>query len=416
MNRSDNSNYDVIVVGAGPGGVPAAIAASRNGARVLLVERYGFLGGMATAGLVNPFMSFRTGQQQVVQGLFAELLDKMEQAGAIARDQQHFDAEALKWILDEWVSAADVKLLLHSQLSAVRSENGKIREIEITHKGGTSHFRADYFIDATGDGDLAARSGAEFEIGRKADGACQPMTICFRMANVAIDRIPSHTDLNQLYEAAKANGEIENPRENVLYFHTPNPGVIHFNTTRILGKSALDAADLTEAEIIGRQQVKQMVHFLKNKIPGFENAYLMKIAPQMGIRESRRISGHYQMTAEDILRAAKFKDGIACGAYDIDIHNPGGTGTVIKKLAPGTWYQIPFRSLIPTKLTNCLIGSRCISTTHEAHASIRIMPIVAAIGEAAGTAAALCCQSKVSPLELKTQHLQQQLILQGAFL
>jgi len=408
--------YDVIVVGGGPGGIPAAIAAARNGARVLLIERYGFLGGMATTGLVNPYMTYRAGDQIIIRGLFGELLSRLETNGALHRDRAHFEAEAMKWVLDEWCQEAGVEVLLHALATGVVLDGQYIKAVEVHHKGGKSAFAARLFIDSSGDGDIAALAGAPFEMGRAQDGACQPMTTCFRMANVDIERIPPRNELNQLYDQAKAAGEIINPRENVLYFHSVNPEVIHFNTTRIIGKSALSAASLTEAEMIGRQQVKMMVRFLRSHVPGFENAYLMKIAPQIGVRESRRILGHYILTSDDILAARKFEDGIACASYSIDIHNPAGTGTVIQHLAPGTWYQIPYRCLIPLKVQNLLIGSRCVSATHEAHSSLRVMPIVAALGQAAGTAAALSIQTQQRPDELPIPVLREKLVQQGAFL
>lgn len=412
----NQKDYDVIVIGGGPGGVPAAIAAAGNGAKVLLVERYGFLGGMATAGLVNPFMSYRAGKVIIVRGLFSELLDRLDSAKALKSDKAHFEAEAMKWVLDEWIADAGVHLKLHTLLTWVTYENGKINQVELSSKSGKSNVSADIFIDSTGDGDLAALAGATYEIGRPADAACQPMTLCFRMANVDTSKLPSRHEINQRYELAKEQGRIDNPRENVLFFSSTNPGVIHFNTTRIIGKYATSNSDLTEAEQIGRQQVRQMVQFLQQEITGFENAYLMKIATQMGIRESRRITGHYRLTEDDVLQARKFRDGIACSSYCIDIHNPTGTGTRIQHVPKGDWYQIPYRCIIPENLNNCLIGSRCISATHSAHSSLRIMPVVAAIGQAAGTAAALCCAQNVAPVQLSAKLLRETLQRQGAFI
>ena len=236
------------------------------------------------------------------------------------------------------------------------------------------------------------------------------------MANVVPERIPPHAEIDQRYIAARKRGEIDNPRENVLFFWTVNPGEVHFNTTRVVGLSALDAYDLTRAEVLARQQVQQMVTFLKHEISGFEQAYLAKMAPQIGIRESRRLSGSYQLTSADVLQARKFEDGIACSCYDIDIHNPTGSGTVIKRLPPGEWYQIPYRTLIPLEIKNCLIGCRCISATHAAHSSLRIMPVVAAIGQAAGTAAALACKMNVMPADVPVDILQTELRKNGAFI
>lgn len=294
------------------------------------------------------------------------------------------------------------------------SEAKLIRSVWLESKSGRSRAAAEIYLDCTGDGDLAARAGAPYQQGRPQDGLTQPMTLNFRMAGVDEERMPPREEINRLYAQAKARGEVDCPRENVLYFPTPTPGVIHFNTTRVVGRSGTDAADLTAAELEGRRQVREMLRFLVDKVPGFERAYLQKMGAQIGVRESRRIGGQYQLTQEDILGARKFDDVIALGNYDIDIHNPAGAGTVIRSLPEGEWYTIPYRCLLPLGIGNLLVAGRCISATHEAHASIRIMPIGAALGQAAGTAAALCLEQGMSPPELPVPVLQQRLREQGA--
>ncbi len=414
--NKDVKHWDVIVVGGGPGGVPAAVAAARNGARVLLIERYGFLGGMATSALVHPYMKYNAGDQIIIQGLFKEFLDILEENGALLPDRRTFDVESMKWLLDRFVLDSNVDLLLHTSAIGVFHKDNQIKAVKVYHKGGVEDLSADFFIDATGDGDIAAWAGSKIEIGRDSDHAVQPMTTCFRMANVEIDKIPESGEINKLYDKAKANGEIENPRENVLKFKTVHPDVVHFNTTRIIGKSALDGWELTQAECEGRRQVEQMVSFLKKYISGFEQSYLSKIAAQIGIRESRRVIGEYILTGEDVIKARHFKDAIACASYDIDIHNPSGTGTVIRRLEPGTYYQIPYRCLLPLNIDNCIVASRCISATHEAHSSLRVQPIVWALGQAAGIAAAICMQRNIIPKNVDINELQKTLTDQGAFL
>jgi len=408
-------HWDVIIIGGGPGGVPAAAAAARNGARVLLVEAYGFLGGMATTALVHPYMKYNAGETILTRGLFEEFLDILLENGAILEDRKHFDAEPMKWLLDRFVLDSGCELLLHARAIGVLKKGGKIQAVRVFHKGGVETLSADYFIDSTGDGDIAAWAGAPVDIGRTQDNACQPMTTSFRMANVDVARMPSPEEINRLYDEAKARGEVKNPRENVLTFRSVHPDVIHFNTTRVVGESALDGWSITEAEIEGRRQIDDMVRFLKKYIEGFENAYVMKIGPQIGIRESRRVMGEYVLTAEDVLEARHFDDGIACASYDIDIHNPAGTGTVIQRLKPGTYYEIPYRCLLPREVDNLIVASRCISATHEAHSSLRVMPIVWAIGQAAGTAAALCVRENIEPGQVDTGKLRKILTEQGAF-
>lgn len=381
---------EVVVVGGGPGGLCAAIAAAEEGADTLLIERYGFLGGMATAGLVNPFMPWLAGGRPIIRGLFERIVQRLDDLGGWAGPRQGsaFDAELLKFVADDLCAEAGVRLRLHTQLAAVDAAEGRVRRLAVASKSGLQTVRGELFIDGTGDGDLAAWAGAEVEIGRDEDHLCQPMTLCFRMLGVNLDAIPPRAEVNALYDAAKARGEIENPRENVLFFFTTHDREVHFNTTRIVKLDATSAEDMTAAELEGRRQVRHMVRFLRAEVPGFADAWLQEMAPQIGIRESRRVMGDYVLSVDDVLEARKFEDGIARGSYAVDIHNPAGTGTVIKHLPPGEAYDIPYRCLTPRGLDNLLIAARCISCDHAAHSSLRVMPIVMAIGEAAGAAAA----------------------------
>lgn len=404
---------DVLVCGGGPGGIAAAVCAARLGADTALVERYGFLGGMATAGLVNPFMRYSTTKEQIIHGVFQELLDRLTAKDAY-NSYGAFDPEAFKLVADEMVQEAGVRLLLHSYVSDVRMDGSKLKEALISGKSGQQTVGAKMFVDGTGDADIACRSGAPYELGREEDSLTQPMTLNFRMSGVEIDRMPSREQINELYIKARSEGRLNCPRENVLFFYTTHPNEIHFNTTRVICLDATNSEDLTKAELEARRQMWEIAAFLKNDVAGFENAYIQVSAAQIGIRESRRIVGEYVMTAEDVLSARKFEDCIARGNYDVDIHNPKGGGTVIKSLEPGESYDIPYRSLVPLNVENLLIASRSISTTHEAHSSTRIMPIVMATGEAAGTAAAMCVKNGVTPRNVDVKSLQNQLISQGA--
>lgn len=384
---------DVVVIGGGPAGVCAAVAAAEEGADTLLVERYGFLGGMATAGLVNPFMPYRVGSEQVNAGAFQRMIDGFEKLGGWSH-QPHapsaFDPEIAKLALDLMVRQAGVRLLLHSYLVGAEAVAGRVRKAVTAGKSGLQGIAAQVFVDASGDADLAALAGASFELGRPEDGFCQPMTMNFRMAGVDEDRMPSREAINELYLAAKARGEIDNPRENCLWFFTTRRGEIHLNTTRVVKLNATRTEDLTAAELEGRRQVWEMVRFLTTHVPGFEHAHLSALPTQIGIRESRRVVGDYVLTTADVLSARKFADGIARGAYPVDIHNPAGTGTVIQHLPPGETYDIPYRCLCPVGFDNLLVAGRPISSDHGAHSSHRVMPIAACNGEAAGVAAALC--------------------------
>jgi hypothetical protein len=200
----------------------------------------------------------------------------------------------------------------------------------------------------------------------------------------------------------------------VLLFFTPREGVVHFNTTRIVRLDGTRAEDLTAAEVEGRRQVREMMRFLHDEIEGFESAYLQVMGPQIGVRETRRIAGDYVLTEEDVLEAHTFADGIARGCYPIDIHNPAGTGTIIKELRPGEAYDVPYRCLLPVGIGNLIVAGRPISATHQAHSSLRVMPICFALGQAAGAAAALCVRDKRRPRELDPTLLRDHLRAQGA--
>ncbi|OGJ87548.1 MAG: hypothetical protein A2268_03860 [Candidatus Raymondbacteria bacterium RifOxyA12_full_50_37] len=417
--KSCSRMYDVIVCGGGTGGVPAAVAAARNGARTLLIERLGMLGGTATAALVAPYMSHLAGKKPVNRGLFEEFCGCMKKEGLTSLFRGRligFDAEIMKLLLDKFTLTAGVELLFHATITNVIKKGGRIQAVRVFHRGGFETISGKVFIDATGDGDVAAMAGAPFQIGRDKDHACQPMTTAFRMGDINIKRMPSQKKINALYDAARKRREIKNPRENVLWFPTVTPNEIHFNTTRVVGESSVDGWSLTSAEVEGRRQALEMYKFLKRRVPGFEKATLRKIAPQIGVRESRRILGRYILTADDVLSARHCSDSIASGSYCIDIHNPSGSGTDIRRLEIGTWYQIPYRCITPLNVENLLMACRAISSTHEAHSSLRIMPIVWNIGEAAGTAAAMCAKQGKKASAINPALLRKKLKRQGAFI
>lgn len=411
-----SERYDVIVCGGGPGGIGAAVGAARAGAKTLLIERYGFLGGGATAMLVNPFMTFHASGRQIIFGVLQDMITKMEAMGAYGapKGPHAFDPEAFKIVAEELCQEAGVELLYHAFLADAQTDGrGTVHSIQVATKSGLMTLEAPMFVDSTGDADLATFAGAQIEKGRPEDGLSQPMTLNFRMARVDPTRLPTRQEITDRYIAAKERNELQCPRENVLWFFTTEPDVIHFNTTRVVMKDATDPWQLTEAEVEARKQAWQIAQFLRREIPGFENAYLQSTAVQIGVRESRRVMGEYLLTAEDCLAARKFDDCITRGSYPVDIHNPAGTGTVIKAIPPGEWYDIPFRSLIPLGFNNLLIGGRSISSTHEAHSAIRVMPIVFGIGQAAGVAAAMCVDSACDPRGLCVRKLQEILVQQG---
>jgi len=390
---------DVIVAGGGPGGVCAAVGAAKEGASVLLIERYGFLGGMATAGLVNPFMPYKVKGKRLTSAVFNELLDRLQDAGALSEGGQVFDDEGMKIVLDQMMQDHGVDLLLHSTFFGVEMDGRRITRVQTMGKSGRIEVIGTMFVDSTGDGDLAAQAGAPVEIGRPKDGLCQPMTLCFRVGGVAGEPSVGQLcqELTEIFLAAKEAGEIDLPREDVLIFATMVPHIFHFNTTRVIKRDATNTLDMTAAELEGRRQVAALLDLFKHRSLRFKNAYLIKTAAQIGVRESRRVMGEYVLNVAEVVEGCKFADGIARSNYPVDIHNPTGEGTVIRRLPPGEFYEVPYRCLVPKNVDNLLIGSRCISATHEAHSSLRVMPVVAGIGEASGIAAAWAVHRGILP-------------------
>ena len=414
--------YNVIVVGGGFAGVAAAVSAARGGASVLLVEQANCLGGTATNCLVIPFMRYYTtidGERyDLSRGIFREINEKMQafsESCAIAIQHRTFSEEHLKYILQKMCQEAGVELLLRSYLIGAQREGDRVTSITVANKSGLMTLEADYFIDASGDADLTHLAQFPTVLGRPEDHLCQPMTLCFRLGGV--DRryfTEEKPMINALYKEFKAAGKIKNPREDVLRFSTLQEDIIHFNTTRVIKLDPTNALDLTKAELEAREQVYEIFQFLKANSKTFANSCLLSTAAQIGVRESRMICGEYTLNAEEMKTCPRFADSIALGNYDIDIHNPEGSGTSHYYFAPGEYYTIPYRCLIPKGSQNLLVAGRCISVTHEAQASIRIMPIVCCLGEAAGTAAAQAWKEHQSISQIDTDILRSTLTANGA--
>src|SRR5688572_27664127 len=442
------ADTDVLVVGGGPAGLGAAVAAADAGARVVLAERYGFLGGNATAALVMPLMSFHTQMptaekkgattllptdhgpgDAVVGGVLARLLERLVRAGgAIAPSLETgytvpFDPEWFKLIALELLDEAGVEFLFHAFASGVlpRSEG-----VVFETKSGPLAIRAKVIVDCTGDGDVAVQAGAPYEVGR-ADGLVQPMTLMFRVTEFLRTEFESYVRDNPkewrgvhglwaLVRRAAEAGELNLQREDMLFFATPHANEVSVNSTRVTRVLGVDVWDLSYAEWCSRRQMRQIAAFLRRYVPGFEESYVVQSGVQVGVRETRRVLGEYQLTADDVLGARKFDDAIARGAYPVDIHNPKGSGTLLKRLPPGEAYDIPLRCLLPQHTERVIVAGRCISGTHEAHSSYRVMPIVMATGQAAGVCAALAARKACTPRAVATREVQKELLRQGASL
>jgi glycine/D-amino acid oxidase-like deaminating enzyme len=397
-----STSVDVLVVGAGSAGSTAAIAAARTGASTLLVDRFGFLGGTSTA-VLDTFYAFYTpgtSPRKVVSGIPDEVVGRLVERGmAFERPNTYgagtgitYDPETLKRVWDELVDDAGASTLLHAFVFAVTVDGGRVVEVQAAAKGGVRRIRPRVVVDASGDADVCALAGAPFE----APGDdVQSLSTVFRLANVDVPRaeaVPKQ-ELWALMREARDSGRYALTRVEGSVHRTPHEGVMMALMTRVRKVDATDADQLSAAEREGRRQAGEYFRFLREHVPGYERAVLLSTSPAIGVRESRRIVGEHVLTAEEILSAAQFDDQIArCGA-PIEEHH-AGDDTRWVYLEEGATYGVPYRSLQPQELDNVLVAGRCFSATHEAHASARSMATCMAMGQAAGTAAALAEEPK----------------------
>jgi hypothetical protein len=414
---------ELVVVGGGPGGIGAAVAAARQGADVLLVEHYGFLGGMATAGEVNPFMPNHLAGKSLDEGVFSEWLDRIKTLGGKGADL-HFDPFVARLAAEELCLEAGVRLLYHHSLVHAQKRQPRLIDAVVLHsKSGFSAAKAKAYVDSTGDGDLAALAGCGFEYGGEGTPHAQPMTLCFKLKLDPAD-VPADVDIvkwmwehndqmQAAYKKGKADGRIDCPREDLLYFRSVDHDVVHFNSTRVIHRSSIVGTELSDAEVQGRRQMQQIVAVLRAELPLFKHATFHSIAPQIGIRESRRIQARARVTRDDYSSAACYPDGVVRVTYPIDIHNPNGTGTEITDLPKGAWYEIPFGCLLPADIDNLAIGSRCIGVDHAVHSSVRVMAPVCSLGQAAGTAAAMALKQGIDVCQVDGVALKKRLIESG---
>ncbi|MBE6778863.1 MAG: FAD-dependent oxidoreductase [Ruminococcaceae bacterium] len=414
------NKYDVIVVGGGFAGVSAAMEAGRKGLHVLLIDKYNCLGGAAVNCLIMPFMNYwtkdpTTEKRKLLTGdLFNEIIDEMDKLGGLHANRITFDEEILKLALNRMCHRYGVELLFNTTVTGVNKGDDKILSITAWGKSRKLELFADYFVDATGDAELSMMAGCGYRVGREEDGLCQPMTLCFRVGGVDMELFRANRErITPLYRQFQQEGRIQNPREDVLLFLTMHDGVIHFNTTRVVKHDPTNPSDVTKAELLAREQVFELHHFLKENIPGFEKSYVLSTALQIGIRESRMVEGEYTLTVEDLKSLARFEDAIAVANYDIDIHNPEGSGTSHYYFGAGEWYQIPYRCLLPKGCANLLVAGRCISSTHEAQASYRIMPFCAELGQAAGAAVGVAVKNGTTLRDVDMKELQSILRREG---
>jgi hypothetical protein len=366
----------------------------------------------------------------VVAGALTTLLDRLVKANsAIPPSLQTgyvvpFDPEIFKMVALELLDEAGVHFLFHAFASDVLSDD-RMTGVVFETKSGPLVIRARVVIDCTGDGDIAARAGAPYQMGREEDHLVQPMTLMFRVTEFQRTAfkayVKEHPDqwrsvhgLWDLIRKATESGELQLPREDMLFFATPHEREVSVNSTRVTNVLGTDVWNLSYAEWESRRQMRQIAAFLRRYVPGFEKSYVVQSGVNIGVRETRRILGDYQLTAEDILQARKFSDVVARSTYPIDIHNPEGKATTLKRVPPGDAYDVPLRCLLPRKTDGLLVAGRCISGTHEAHSSYRVMPVSMATGQAAGVCAALSFRRGKPPREIPVTDVQDELIRQGA--
>jgi hypothetical protein len=369
--------------------------------------------------------------EAVVGGALAKLLARLVSVGGAIPPTLAtgyvvpFDPEWFKIVALDLLDEAGVQLLFHAFASGVLGEE-RVEGVIFETKSGPLAIRARVTVDCTGDADVAVQAGTPYEIGR-ADGLVQPMTLMFRMAEFHRAAFEAYVKENpkqwrgvhglwDLVREATQAGALKLPREDILFFATPHEGEVSVNSTRVTRVLGTDVWDLSYAEWMSRRQMRQIAEFLRRYVPGFERSYVMQSGVNVGVRETRRIVGDYQLTADDVLSARKFEDGIARGAYPVDIHNPTGSGTVLKRLPPGEAYDIPLRCLMPKNADGLVVAGRCISGTHEAHSSYRVMPIVMATGQAAGVTAAIAARRGIFPRQISVKVVQHELVRQGASL
>ena len=416
---------DVIVVGGGPSGVAAAVGAARAGAHVLLLEQSGMLGGVTTNNLYLRMSDLqgRGVDYAIVGGVARELVDRILAArgGTLRKGSLTFDLETAKRAWDQLVVDAGVEVLLNTTAFDVLVHENEVRGVVALNKSGLQAFSARMVVDCSGDGDIAARAGAPYEIGRPLDGLTQPVTTMMRFGGVDMEAfnafVARDIRLRKTMARAAANGDFELYQDHlcsILYWRG-RPDVVSFNVTHITHVDATDGAQLSTAEMEGRRQVWILNDWLKGYVDGFENAWLIDTAPHVGVRETRRFRGEYVLTAEDVMNGHEPPDTIALGSYGIDIHNPDGVGVTFIHIQ-ATAYGIPYRCLVPLQVDNLLVAGRVLSATHEALASARVMFTCMATGQAAGVAARMASQQGVSPRRVGVARLQKALLEQGAIL
>lgn len=436
---------DVLVIGAGSAGFGAATIAARNGSKTLLIERGSQMGGMATTGLVGPFMTCYNDEptEQVVKGIFDELCLRMEAKGGAIHPSEvdglstyssyyikshchvtPFLSETLAVTMEEMLLESGADILYRTEVIDVVAKDRQIDKVVVMMKEGLATIKAKYFIDCTGDADIAAEAGFEMVYGKEKSGEMQPTSLFFEVDNIDRNAFVGELEVKKeqlgvvgkncwswYIEEARKNDEWHLERGDIGNYEQPIPGRWKMNVTRMPYVDATKSEDITKALIDGRKQIQEVLSFMKKYVPGCENIELVQVADTLGVRETRRIKGEYILTTDDIMNQKHFEDAICTFGYAIDIHESEGGKTTFQQVKD--YYTIPYRSLIPKDSKNLLVAGRCISGTSEAAASFRVIPCCIATGEAAGTAVAQALEAGIELGKINTKQLQQKMIEQG---
>ena len=449
---------DVIVVGGGPAGMCAAIAAARQGVSVLLIEQAGACGGMATTGMVGPFMTCydSKGENMIIRGIFEEIVDRMVEKGFAIHPSEvrqgtgftswikighdhvtPFEPEGLKLVMDEMLTESGIKILYHTSFLRAVMDGDTITGVLVSSKRGIERIDGKIVIDCTGDGDVAVAAGVPYEMGNQELGLIQPVTMFFHICNTDEEKMEAdiQANINNFYRKngvnyrsfhwrvaeAVANGEWEvdgKPFNRVALglFRMPKPDEWCVNVSRITGIDATDPESLTKAEIEGRKQVQMIFNMIRKYVPGCENAKIKASGSHVGVRETRHIAGDYRLVAEDLLQGKVPEDTILLAANSVDVHGRFGPASNEYTPISGDYYGVPYRSLIAKGVKNLLLAGRNVSADSTAAGAIRVMPPCMGMGQASGTAAALAVKKGVTPREVDAQELRAVLKANGAHL
>ena len=449
-----DKQFDVVVVGGGPSGVCASVSAARLGVRVLLIEQNGFSGGMATAGLVGPFMTCydKSGEQMIIRGLFEEVVNRLVECdGAIhpslvrnggpytswiIAGHDHctpFDSEKLKLVYDEMLLESGVEIMYHTSFVEAIMDESNCIGVVVHSKSGNMNIKGRVIIDCTGDGDVAASAGADYVYGSAITGKAQPATMFFRVNNVNSDLLISDIEKNRnkfytengvnyrcfnwyISEARKA-GEWNIDRVSIGVYRGVHDDEWCINTSRITDINSVDVESHTKGEIEGRRQVHEILAFLKKYVPGFKDVRLMGSGSTLGIRESRHIIGEYVMTADDVINGTVPEDAVFLCANSVDYHGRFGPKTSqYITIQNGEYYGVSFKTMIPKSIENLLVAGRCFSAESVAAAAVRVMPPCMAMGQAAGTAACMAVKNNINVRNISYPMLKKSLVNQGVFL